>query len=65
MGQSFLKNLYTVLPLILTLLPVTYALCRKLIVSKKQDLSIFMDELLLSELVLSYSPKSDHAWSHR
>ncbi|KAG2696715.1 hypothetical protein I3760_07G072400 [Carya illinoinensis] len=38
---------------------------RKLIVSKKQDLSIFMDELLLSELVLSYSPKSDHAWSHR
>ncbi|KAE8009953.1 hypothetical protein FH972_006356 [Carpinus fangiana] len=38
---------------------------RKLVVSKKQHLSKFMDELLLSELVLSYSPKSDHAWSHR
>ncbi|XP_057961914.1 uncharacterized protein LOC131153551 isoform X2 [Malania oleifera] len=38
---------------------------RKLVLSKKQGSSIFMDELLLSALVLSYSPKSDHAWSHR
>ncbi|KAB1208120.1 Protein prenyltransferase alpha subunit repeat-containing protein 1 [Morella rubra] len=38
---------------------------RKLVVCKKQDLSVYMDELLFSELVLSYSPKSDHAWSHR
>ncbi|GAV82991.1 PPTA domain-containing protein, partial [Cephalotus follicularis] len=38
---------------------------RKLIVSKKQHVSIFMDELLLSALVLSYSPKSENAWSHR
>ena len=33
--------------------------------SKKQQLSMFMDELLLSALVLSYSPKSEQAWSHR
>lgn len=39
--------------------------CRKLIVSKKQQLSMFVDELLLSELVLSYSPKSEQAWNHR
>ncbi|CAJ1948095.1 unnamed protein product [Sphenostylis stenocarpa] len=39
--------------------------CRKLIVSKKQQLSMFMDELLLSELVLSYSHKSEQAWNHR
>lgn len=26
---------------------------------------MFMDELLLSALVLSYSPKSEQAWSHR
>ncbi|XP_057764349.1 uncharacterized protein LOC130985396 isoform X2 [Salvia miltiorrhiza] len=38
---------------------------RKLIVSKKQLLPMFMDELLLSALVLSYSPKSERAWSHR
>ncbi|KAG4393549.1 hypothetical protein GLYMA_03G113500v4 [Glycine max] len=38
--------------------------CRKLIVSKKK-LSMFVDELLLSELVLSYSPKSEQAWNHR
>ncbi|KAG4400706.1 hypothetical protein AAZX31_07G107500 [Glycine max] len=39
--------------------------CRKLIVSKKKKLSMFVDELLLSELVLSYSPKSEQAWNHR
>ncbi|KAK7401390.1 hypothetical protein VNO78_12824 [Psophocarpus tetragonolobus] len=39
--------------------------CRKLIVSKKKKLSVFIDELLLSELVLSYSPKSEQAWNHR
>ncbi|KAA8539002.1 hypothetical protein F0562_025694 [Nyssa sinensis] len=38
---------------------------RKLVLSKKQHFPIFMDELLLSALVLSYSPKSESAWSHR
>ncbi|KAJ1415399.1 Protein prenyltransferase, alpha subunit [Sesbania bispinosa] len=39
--------------------------CRKLVVSKKKQVSMFIDELLLSELVLSYSPKSEQAWNHR
>ncbi|MBA0554934.1 hypothetical protein Golob_014007, partial [Gossypium lobatum] len=38
---------------------------RKLIVSKKQQLPMFTDELHLSALVLSYSHKSEQAWSHR
>ncbi|CAI0629360.1 unnamed protein product [Linum tenue] len=38
---------------------------RKLIVSKKTQASMFTDELRLSALVLSYSPKSEQAWSHR
>ncbi|KAK4596613.1 hypothetical protein RGQ29_014587 [Quercus rubra] len=38
---------------------------RKLVVSKKQQLSMYMGELLFSALVLSCSPKSDQAWSHR
>ncbi|KAL7107842.1 hypothetical protein ACP275_06G079700 [Erythranthe tilingii] len=38
---------------------------RKLIVSKKLLSPMFTDELLLSALVLSYSPKSERAWSHR
>ncbi|PIA31206.1 hypothetical protein AQUCO_05100008v1 [Aquilegia coerulea] len=38
---------------------------RKLISSKKQCLSLFMDELLLSALILSYAPKIESAWSHR
>ncbi|KAF6138713.1 hypothetical protein GIB67_040845, partial [Kingdonia uniflora] len=38
---------------------------RKHIIAKKQTLSLFMDELLLSALLLSYSPKVEHAWSHR
>lgn len=38
---------------------------RKLIVSKEPHLTRLTDELLLSELVLSYSPKSERAWSHR
>ncbi|KAL2541548.1 Protein prenylyltransferase superfamily protein [Abeliophyllum distichum] len=38
---------------------------RKLVVSKKQQFQMFMDELLLSALVLSHSPKSERAWSHR
>ncbi|XP_010276308.1 PREDICTED: uncharacterized protein LOC104611076 isoform X2 [Nelumbo nucifera] len=37
---------------------------RKLVVLQ-EILSLFMDELKLSALILSYSPKSDHAWSHR
>ncbi|XP_004515362.1 uncharacterized protein [Cicer arietinum] len=39
--------------------------CRKLLVSKKKQVSMFVDELLLSALVLSCSPKSEQAWSHR
>nr|POE88746.1 protein prenyltransferase alpha subunit repeat-containing protein 1 [Quercus suber] len=38
---------------------------RKLVVSKKQQLSMYMGELLLAALVLSCSPKNDQAWSHR
>ncbi|KAJ4834161.1 hypothetical protein Tsubulata_008146 [Turnera subulata] len=38
---------------------------RKLILSKKQCTSVFIDELHLSALVLSYSPKSEQAWCHR
>ncbi|CAN1246928.1 Protein prenyltransferase alpha subunit repeat-containing protein 1-B (Fragment) [Linum grandiflorum] len=38
---------------------------RKLIASKKQQASMFIDELRLSALVLSYSPKSEQAWCHR
>ncbi|KAF5188607.1 prenyltransferase alpha subunit repeat-containing protein [Thalictrum thalictroides] len=38
---------------------------RKLICSKKQCLSLLMDELLFSALILSYAPKSESAWSHR
>lgn len=38
---------------------------RKLVLSKKQQFQMFMDEILLSSLVLSYSPKSERAWSHR
>ncbi|GAU20194.1 hypothetical protein TSUD_352580 [Trifolium subterraneum] len=38
---------------------------RKLVVSKKKQISMFVDELRLSELVLSCSPKSEQAWSHR
>ncbi|KAL5714975.1 hypothetical protein ACHQM5_016866 [Ranunculus cassubicifolius] len=38
---------------------------RKLVVSKKQQFSLFMNELMLSALILSYAPKSEHAWSHR
>ena len=39
--------------------------CRKLLVSKKKQVSMFLDELQLSELVLSYSAKSEQAWNHR
>ncbi|CAL5195266.1 unnamed protein product [Lathyrus oleraceus] len=39
--------------------------CRKLLVSKKKQVSMFVDELQLSELVLSYSAKSEQAWNHR
>ncbi|XP_022856438.1 uncharacterized protein LOC111377543 isoform X1 [Olea europaea var. sylvestris] len=38
---------------------------RKHVLSKKQQFQMFMDEMLLSSLVLSYSPKSERAWSHR
>ncbi|KAL5768132.1 hypothetical protein ACOSP7_014710 [Xanthoceras sorbifolium] len=38
---------------------------RKFIVLKKELMPIFMNELLLSALVLSYAPKSERAWSHR
>ncbi|KAI3695978.1 hypothetical protein L1987_78984 [Smallanthus sonchifolius] len=39
--------------------------CRKDVVSKKQNIMLFFDELKLSTLVLSYSPKSERAWIHR
>ncbi|XP_072966612.1 uncharacterized protein [Typha angustifolia] len=38
---------------------------RKQILSRKHELSAFMVELQLSALILSYSPKSECAWSHR
>lgn len=38
---------------------------RKLMVSKEPHVANFMDELSFSKLVLSYSPKSECAWSHR
>ncbi|KAK9059849.1 hypothetical protein SSX86_020553 [Deinandra increscens subsp. villosa] len=39
--------------------------CRKEVVSKKQNIMLYFDELKLSTLVLSYSPKSERAWTHR
>lgn len=39
--------------------------CRKEVVSKKQNIMLFLDELKLSTLILSYSPKSERAWTHR
>ncbi|RAL43681.1 hypothetical protein DM860_014182 [Cuscuta australis] len=38
---------------------------RKLLVSRRQEHSLFMKELDFSDLVLSYSPKSEQAWSQR
>ncbi|WCJ43777.1 Protein prenylyltransferase superfamily protein [Euphorbia peplus] len=38
---------------------------RKLVLLKKQHMSMFIDELLMSSLVLSCSPKSEQAWCHR
>ncbi|CAE5957061.1 unnamed protein product [Arabidopsis arenosa] len=38
---------------------------RKLILSKKDQLSAFTNELRLSGLILSNSPKSESTWSHR
>ncbi|KAG7599084.1 Protein prenyltransferase alpha subunit [Arabidopsis suecica] len=38
---------------------------RKLILSKKDQLSAFTEELRLSGLILSNSPKSESTWSHR
>ncbi|GAB4855351.1 hypothetical protein Ancab_023972 [Ancistrocladus abbreviatus] len=38
---------------------------RKLIGQRKQSFSIFVDELHLSSLVLSFAPKTENAWSHR
>ncbi|MQL78334.1 hypothetical protein Taro_010771, partial [Colocasia esculenta] len=37
----------------------------KLVISRNPSLLLFMDELQLSALVLSYSAKSDSSWSHR
>ncbi|PRQ47066.1 putative protein prenyltransferase, alpha subunit [Rosa chinensis] len=36
-----------------------------MVLLKKQELSILLDELVFLALVLSYAPKSEHAWSHR
>lgn len=38
---------------------------RKLVLSKKQSLSMFMNELFFSSVILSHSPKSEQAWSQR
>ncbi|KAK8941192.1 hypothetical protein KSP39_PZI010594 [Platanthera zijinensis] len=38
---------------------------RKLVLSREHDLSLFIEELNLSTLILSYSPKSEQAWCHR
>ncbi|KAI0491737.1 hypothetical protein KFK09_025997 [Dendrobium nobile] len=38
---------------------------RKLVLSREPNLALLIDELNLSMLVLSYSPKSEQAWSHR
>ncbi|EPS70946.1 hypothetical protein M569_03814, partial [Genlisea aurea] len=38
---------------------------RKMIISKNPLLPVLMDELRLSALVLSHSPKSERTWSHR
>ncbi|MCE0481284.1 hypothetical protein HAX54_038935 [Datura stramonium] len=38
---------------------------RKLVLSKKQSSSMFMNELVFSSAVLSHSPKSEHTWSQR
>ncbi|CAN4112549.1 unnamed protein product [Withania somnifera] len=38
---------------------------RKLVLSKKQSLSMFMNELIFSSVILSHSPKSEQAWSQR
>ncbi|KAL3350916.1 hypothetical protein AABB24_023361 [Solanum stoloniferum] len=38
---------------------------RKLVLSKKQSLSMFMNELIFSSVILSHSPKSEQTWSQR
>ncbi|KAL9275299.1 prenyltransferase alpha subunit repeat-containing protein [Drosera capensis] len=38
---------------------------RKYIGTSKQNLLLFMDELQLSTLILSFAPKTECAWSHR
>ncbi|PKU64384.1 Protein farnesyltransferase/geranylgeranyltransferase type-1 subunit alpha [Dendrobium catenatum] len=38
---------------------------RKLVLSREPNLALLIDELNLSMLILSYSPKSEQAWSHR
>ncbi|KAJ6815383.1 protein prenyltransferase alpha subunit repeat-containing protein 1-B isoform X1 [Iris pallida] len=37
----------------------------KLVLSRKHDLSLFMEELQLCALTLSYAPKSESSWRHR
>ncbi|GJR75694.1 protein prenyltransferase alpha subunit repeat-containing protein 1 [Tanacetum coccineum] len=38
---------------------------RKEVVVKKHNMTLYLDELRFSALVLSHSPKSERAWSHR
>ncbi|KAF2537694.1 hypothetical protein F2Q68_00020060 [Brassica cretica] len=38
---------------------------RKLILSKQNHHGVFMEELRLSRIILSNSPKSEPTWSHR
>ncbi|XP_050380454.1 uncharacterized protein LOC126797773 isoform X2 [Argentina anserina] len=38
---------------------------RKMVLLKRQEQTTLLAELLFSALVLSYAPKSEHAWCHR
>nr|GEW63232.1 protein prenyltransferase alpha subunit repeat-containing protein 1 [Tanacetum cinerariifolium] len=38
---------------------------RKEVIVKKHNMTLYLDELRFSALVLSHSPKSERAWSHR
>ncbi|RWW64383.1 hypothetical protein BHE74_00028382 [Ensete ventricosum] len=39
--------------------------CRRLVLSRKFEISLFVEELRFSTLVLAYAPKCDYAWSQR
>ncbi|CAL9769933.1 unnamed protein product [Musa acuminata subsp. burmannicoides] len=37
--------------------------CRRLVLSRKLEISLFFEELRFSTLILAYAPKCDYAWS--